>query len=139
MASRKKAPKKVCIPVAQAKKLGIATKARKGMKQVLRSDRGKKYLKAKKAFEQEARSALNTTCSLVSSAANKFQSHAESLAEVAKGAGEITPKQASAIVAAGRKAEKRARVVCNTISKHEKAVAKRDRAVSALSGRRRRR
>lgn len=136
MASRKK---QVCIPVAQAKKLGLSTAKKKTLAEVLKTPEGKRFSAVKKAYERESRNASDTTCSIVSSVANKYRAHAESLAERYKDSGDLTPKQARAIAKAGNDAVKRATAVCKIIDRREKTTAKRERKISALSGRRRRR
>ncbi len=126
----------VCIPEAQAKKLGLSRKSRKSIKQVMRTDQGRSYAKARKAFAKEARSASDTTCSLVTSAANKLQSRANTVASVFKDSGDISAKQARSIEKVGTAARKRAQVICGAIAKRERSQTKRGERISALKGRR---
>jgi RNA polymerase-interacting CarD/CdnL/TRCF family regulator len=122
--------KKVCIPIAEAKRLGIksATKAR-SLKQLLSTPEGKTYRDALRTAERDV-SKRNASCStssysarLVSSAASKF---------IGTHANELSPGSKRAIEKRAKSFSKRSALVCKRI---ESALAK-AKKLESLKGRR---
>jgi hypothetical protein len=122
--------KRVCIPIAEAKKLGIktATKAR-SLKQLLATPEGKTYRDALRAAERDV-SKRNASCSssnysarLVTSAASKF---------IGTHANELSAGSKRAIEKRAKSFGKRSAAVCKRIESALKNAEK----LQALKGRR---